>query len=123
MAVLPEVPGLKVEVCVDGSPLQEYDDDEPAQANTVTKYIEAVSDANFCIKYAADHSYLSTHGVEAEVHIDGRYMTAHLHNLTSFKQPKGFERTGKLGFRDGKTFRSKFRFSSLALGTPISEVS
>jgi hypothetical protein len=49
MAIIPGVPGLKVEVCVDGTPLREYhdddeddededEDDEEASMKAVTKY-------------------------------------------------------------------------------------
>ncbi|KAF2117502.1 hypothetical protein BDV96DRAFT_597437 [Lophiotrema nucula] len=42
MAVLPEYPGLKVEIVVDSAPLREYDDigNAPQSPRTVTKYIE-----------------------------------------------------------------------------------
>jgi hypothetical protein len=61
MAVIPDLLGLEITVCVDGTPLTEYEDDEPrGQALSVTregipagksisKYIESETDREFAI--------------------------------------------------------------------------
>lgn len=52
MAVLDTLPGLEVTITVDGADLQEYE--EPGvelEPKVVTRYIEAISDANFVITY------------------------------------------------------------------------
>lgn len=52
MVTPPSCPGVIVEILVSGQPLPEYDDiDEgPILPNTVTKYIEAQSDAEFAVR-------------------------------------------------------------------------
>lgn len=52
MAVLSTCPGLKVEIIVNGEPLQEFDGSEGDQAaDTKTTYIEATTGAEFAVKY------------------------------------------------------------------------
>ncbi|KEQ87734.1 hypothetical protein M438DRAFT_342867 [Aureobasidium pullulans EXF-150] len=52
MAILDSLPGVKVTVVVDGEDLHEYQDtDMEDEENTVTKYVEAVTGANFAIKF------------------------------------------------------------------------
>jgi hypothetical protein len=42
MAILESMPGAKVEIIVDGTPVQEYDDDNgPLLSRQITKYIES----------------------------------------------------------------------------------
>lgn len=51
MAVLDGLPGVEITVVVDGKDLHEYQDaDMEDDEDTVTKYIEAVDNANFAIK-------------------------------------------------------------------------
>ncbi|THX82003.1 hypothetical protein D6D04_03752 [Aureobasidium pullulans] len=51
MAILDSLPGIEITVVVDGEDLHEYQDtDMEDEENTVTKYVEAVTDANFAIK-------------------------------------------------------------------------
>ncbi|THY50640.1 hypothetical protein D6C97_06964 [Aureobasidium pullulans] len=51
MAILDSLPGVEITVVVDGEDLHEYQDtDMEDEENTVTKYVEAVTDANFAIK-------------------------------------------------------------------------
>ena len=52
MAILDSLPGVEITVVVDGEDLHEYQDtDMEDEENTVTKYVEAVTDANFAIKF------------------------------------------------------------------------
>lgn len=49
MAVLDNYPGLKVEVLVNGLPLQEYfDEDQEATPTTASNYVEATSGKVCC---------------------------------------------------------------------------
>jgi len=63
MAVLDGLPGLEVFVCIDGQPIQEYNDDEEEEvaqtpvaeyqaAKTVSKFVESISDKEFSIQIA-----------------------------------------------------------------------
>jgi hypothetical protein len=69
MAVLESLPGLTVSIHVDGQPLPEYEDhteeetpDGPVAeyqaARTVCRYVEALSDKDFCIKTSLDAPYI-----------------------------------------------------------------
>jgi hypothetical protein len=50
MAVLDAYPSIKVQIEVNGAPLQEYhDDEEDSMPGTVVKYIEAITGAEFQI--------------------------------------------------------------------------
>jgi hypothetical protein len=72
MAVHPDHPGLTVEFVVDGSVVEEYDDNQPITPNTVTRYVEAVSDATFAIKFRLTSPFPITYGVVIEVRLDGQ---------------------------------------------------
>jgi hypothetical protein len=51
MAILDSLPGVEITVVVNGEDLHEYQDtDMEDEENTVTKYVEAVTGANFAIK-------------------------------------------------------------------------
>lgn len=105
MAIQDDVPGLEVAVCIDGKPLEEYDNDEEEQvkpglpsevsqyqaARTVTKYIESVSDQEFTIQltlgppFKMDYACLNT-----RIHIDGKKVDSpsiqKSRNLNSFSE-------------------------------------
>ncbi|THW64471.1 hypothetical protein D6D19_09493 [Aureobasidium pullulans] len=51
MAILDSLPGVEITVVVDGEDLHEYQDtDMEDEEDTITKYVEAVTDATFAIK-------------------------------------------------------------------------
>ena len=50
MAIIDDIPGVRVEVIVEGSALQEHvDDDVEKSDRTITRYIKAVSDQVFAV--------------------------------------------------------------------------
>ena len=68
MAILPQVPGITVSICVDGKPLEEYMDDEVEEgaednaaqysaAIAVSHYIESVSDKEYTIQVDVDPTF------------------------------------------------------------------
>ncbi|GAB1742406.1 hypothetical protein NU219Hw_g7955t1 [Hortaea werneckii] len=75
MAIHPRVPGLTVSIDVAGQDLPEYDggDTQAPSSNTVTKYIEAVSGAEFAISYRFDNSVFAfaDHAIVANIYCDG----------------------------------------------------
>lgn len=103
MAIQDDTPGLEVVVCIDGKPLEEYDNDEEEEmkpgldpevmkyqaARTVTKYIESVSDQGFVIQinlgppFKMDYACLSM-----DVHIDGNRVDSPL--IVKSKRPQSF---------------------------------
>ncbi|KAF2013666.1 hypothetical protein BU24DRAFT_494099 [Aaosphaeria arxii CBS 175.79] len=73
--------GLEVEVLVDSNPAKEFDEknDEETPERTVTKYIEAVTDAKFEIRYELTNHRYTRHGVLFELHIDGQKVESCIH--------------------------------------------
>ena len=78
MAILHDV---DVTISAKGKKLPEYDDDagELGTNNAVTKYIEALTGADFKIHYTIKPSFrLKSSGISVRVTIDGEYMDAHV---------------------------------------------
>lgn len=75
MAIHPNVPGLTVSIDVAGQDLPEYDggDTQALPNNAVTKYIQAVSGAEFAISYRFDNSVFpfADHAIVAHIYCDG----------------------------------------------------
>ncbi|KAI6891570.1 hypothetical protein KC318_g13623 [Hortaea werneckii] len=75
MAIHPNVPGLTVSIDVAGQDLPEYngDDAQDPSSNTVTKYIEAVSGAEFAISYRLHTNVFAFagHAMSISVYCDG----------------------------------------------------
>jgi len=74
MAIHPELPGLEVKVCVQGQPLQEYDDDKIPEPNTTTKYIEASSNNAFTVMATFAPPFTTRYDVRMYLYIDGVIM-------------------------------------------------
>jgi hypothetical protein len=112
MAKFDDVPGLKAEVLVDGEPLQEYDDDD-VESDMITKYIEALSDKDFVLRFTFDMDLTADHGVEVQVDIDGdrcrvAYRPEKLH--------KPCHKSGRSFLKNGQRFERNFRFTALNIG-------
>jgi hypothetical protein len=113
-----DVPGLRAEVVVDGEPLQEYDDDD-AEPDMITKYIEACSDKEFVLKFTFDMGLPMDHGVEVKVDIDGdrchvAYRPGSLH--------KPRHKYGMSFLKDGQRFRQNYRFTALNIGNILPQL-
>ena len=85
LAVVPSVMAIlhdvEVTISAKGNKLPEYDDDaeEPGSSNMVTKYVEAVTGADFKIYYTIKPMFrLKSSGVSIDVMIDGEYMDSHV---------------------------------------------
>jgi len=77
-----EVPGLIAKIYVNGTSLEEYDDDDEERAthSTATKYVEATSGANFAIKicFYDNFPYIGDN-VLCRVRVDGTAVIAQLY--------------------------------------------
>ncbi|RMX82984.1 hypothetical protein D0869_05652 [Hortaea werneckii] len=75
MAIHPNVPGLTVGIDVAGQDRPEHDGDDTqdSSSNTATKYIEAVSGAEFAISYRLDTNVFAFagHAMSISVYCDG----------------------------------------------------
>jgi hypothetical protein len=127
MAIIPELPGLKVEVAVNGEPLKEFDDSEAEERNRngrryrgemlMSTYIEAVTGAEFALHltFSPPFSIPDEHGVEANIYVDGAKMDSAI-----FQKEQLFcgvdKRSCKVERRAGQWFKSPFHFLEITPG-------
>ena len=123
MAILDAVPGIKVTVRVGNADCVEYDDPDPENPQgssftcpTSIKYIEAITDAEFGIRYAVDSSYAwgyRNHILELSIRIDGKHFTS---PFLSPDYPKGCRLSMDERTDDGRWVRRKPKFSPVSTG-------
>ena len=123
MAIISEVEGLNVQVLVNGQPLVEYDDDEEVGdenngiQKTTTKYIEAISDAEFTIRYTFDKTFVHKgNDIDVEVYMDGQYMEGHIRRSPELQSGCLATVTGHRYRQGNQWFERKFSFSKLSIG-------
>ena len=112
------VPGLKANIVVSGKELQEYDDDEDeaAKPNTVTKYIEAISNASFEIRWYISSPFPhSTHDIRVSVYLDGNLIEEVISPQDRISRPFHTLR-GTHTLEEGRWFEHKFCFSEICTG-------
>lgn len=123
MAILPFCPGLTVEIVANGTPLPEYDDDSdrPTLPDTLTKYVEATSGAEFAIRMSFQAPFTSAMDVRFWVFVDGKHITSsyaskiHLFNNDTL--------VSDVRARSGTNWVArKLRFAQLKLGKVISHL-
>jgi hypothetical protein len=89
MAITEDYPGLKVELLVDEKPLTENDDDNTDDkfsdssigTDSVTKYVEATTGANFAIQYCCSREFSRRYDLDLRVYIEGKFATGTIHFL------------------------------------------
>ncbi|KAF2651346.1 hypothetical protein K491DRAFT_98202 [Lophiostoma macrostomum CBS 122681] len=122
MAVLDAVPGLKVQVFVNGLPLLEYEDDEDVEQNrerddVVTKYVEATSGANFEIRYTLGTDIWTVdspgHDVQSSLVMDGKRVEKICYSYSPHRASAISKLSGVLSYRHGQWTIQRFRFSAL----------
>jgi hypothetical protein len=73
MVALEDVPGLDVQIAVNGEILREYQDrDAKVSDKTIERYVEAESNANFEIRYSFKQPFPADRTVSMMVTIDGK---------------------------------------------------
>ncbi|KAF2117495.1 hypothetical protein BDV96DRAFT_685221 [Lophiotrema nucula] len=112
---LDKLPGVKVEIIVNGQSLTEYDcDEEIAEADTVTKYVESQSGAEFAIKFTVTdpkpESFLTV-----EYFIDGKSTTGNLVWQERYQHKSTHHSTHRgIRTRQGsKVYEQRYCFSEL----------
>ncbi|KAF2491026.1 hypothetical protein BU16DRAFT_141592 [Lophium mytilinum] len=118
MAILNDLPGLKVEIVVNGQTLKEYDDDDEdpeEKPRTVTKYIEATSGASFEVRFTFTRLFsLSMYSFAMDIYLDGKFMdNMCIQKNDLFKGP--IELTGVRSKKGEQWYLEKFCFSKLAI--------
>ena len=114
MAICDDHPGLKAQIVVDATPLQEYDDE--AGPNAISKYVEALSGKDFALKFTFTHPFPIQHGVEIRVSVDGEQSRVLSYEPEELYNPEGHFKRG-VGFqKDGQWYRQNYRFTALNIG-------
>jgi len=120
MAVTEAHPRVHVHVMVEGTPLHEFeDDDEEATANTVHKYIECQSGAEYALRCQVSKPRRGC-TLLLSVYCDGKWAAGTYLELNKCKDGvvEGVV-TGRSYSQGGKWFLEKFCFSELEIGTSI----
>ncbi|OJD40029.1 uncharacterized protein BKCO1_200017 [Diplodia corticola] len=93
MVVLERLPGLEVEVHVNGQPAAELESsDLPDEHRQATRYIEAVSGAEFHVQWtfnAADFKYRN-YAINGIVYVDGKYADGRIFRPDAVKHKDSF---------------------------------
>jgi hypothetical protein len=117
-------PGLKVEILVDGQPLQEYDyvDAGSVTSNTTTKYIQAQSNAHFAERVTSNHDFpFPACSASLSITLDQQYTTGALILGRERFDPLGTIVEG-LGARIGHDTDALHEFSFVALDLSESQM-
>ena len=117
MAITDSHPRIKIEIISNGAPLREYVDQEEEDApNAVTKYIEAVSSAEFQIGCTLTTPFPET-AILYQIYLDGKFTRGFFSMLDDYKPPLAHFKVSGLCHSDGQDwFQSNFCFSSLTIG-------
>jgi hypothetical protein len=113
MAIVNKTPRVEAEILIDGVATREYvDGEDQVEVDTVTRYVEAKSGADFAIRFRSTQK--PKHDVSAEALVDGRSVMSTLVLLNDFCNGT-LESTvdGVRSSKDGKWSLSKFFFSDL----------
>jgi hypothetical protein len=71
MAIADKTPRVEAEILINGVATQEYaDEEDQVEVNTVTRYVEAKSGADFAIRFRFTQK--PKHDVSAEALVDGK---------------------------------------------------
>lgn len=73
---LPSVPGLEVALSMSGVDMHEYDDEADSEQAEYTRYVEAVSGANFAVELRTDKRFKWQHvDLRVRIYLDGSCCT------------------------------------------------
>ena len=117
MAILPSHPGIKISIVSNGAALQEYNDDEEEPNNTVlSKYIEAISGAEFGIHWELTSPW-PPYIVLLKYRLDQKRVGSTYCMPVHFKHPSyGGLHEGATTTTNGQSFLHKFAFAALTIG-------
>jgi hypothetical protein len=117
MAIIDAIPGLKAEVVVNDTPLQEYHDpDAPIDPKKTTAYIEAQSGSTFHVSIKFLDNFPATYSVRLETRLDGNKFSSQFMRAENLTRPEGFNSRSAVSNIHGKWHKSRMMFSRLAVG-------
>jgi hypothetical protein len=120
MAILESMPGAKVEIIVDGTPVQEYDDDNgPLLSRQITKYIESQTGKEFAVKVTFARPFLRR-DVAICVAFDGNppISTRHV-SASDLLNPAGHSKSSSVTRSGPSWYERKFTFNALDTGESL----
>jgi hypothetical protein len=117
MAIIDAIPGLKAEVIVNDTPLQEYPDpDASVDSKKTTAYIEAQSGRTFYVLIKFDDNFSTVYGVRLETRLDGKKFSSQFMRAENLTRPEGFQSRSAVSSIHGNWHKSMMMFSPLAVG-------
>jgi hypothetical protein len=122
MVILPGCPGVHVQIVVNDRALHEYDDvsDTPPSPGTVTKYVEAISGAEFATHLVFTRGYLYPVGVvEKLIYLDGKVVENYIVEPAPFFHQDQHFVDGRCAQVGPAAVLQKFRFTQLSIGKSI----
>lgn len=117
MAILDEVPGLEVEILVNGQPLREYTDHGAAAvpAHTVERYVEAQSNATFEIHYTFRPPFPVDRSISMIITCDGNGIDQPLIRPFEMYDPDGHFSKGPVSKIGSRWMLQRYCFSALRI--------
>lgn len=117
MAILPSRPGIDISIVCSGVILQEHEDeDEEPNHAVVSRYIEAVSGAEFGIRGVITSPW-PPHTILFDIYIDQKKASGAYCEQKRFKPPScTFTKEGVTTVANGQTYLHKFAFAALTVG-------
>jgi hypothetical protein len=124
MAIHPLLPGIEVAICVNQTPLREYDDDDSSPTTitsasgksikTMTKYIESTADQEFSImcKFGRPHK-LDSPTLNFRINIDSTQCRGMTLGATRFDKPNYKSGVHKQGQIEGQGYLLPFKFTKI----------
>jgi len=124
MGIFSFLPGVEIDILVNGEPLKEYDeppDIDNGEPKTIVKYIEAVSGSNFEIRLRLNSAYQHRgHGVTTKIFLDGVYVQTPIFPQKMIKRlsVKSLTETvqGEIHGSENDWKVAKFSFANLEIG-------
>jgi len=116
MAVTQDNPSITASIVVNGVALQEYDDDEgQAESTAVTKYVEAITGAEFAIQYRFDKK--PKHHVRVNFLLDGKDVAGQYAFPEDFKESSLVQTSyGVMSNEGSKWQMQNYAFADLQTG-------
>jgi hypothetical protein len=122
MAIVAEAPGLEVQICVDGNPLQEYIDRYTAVSEATSEsYIEARSDSGFEIHYSFRTPFPTDRPVSMIITMDGKDLDEPLVRPEDLYGTDGHVSSGPISNDGSSWFTQAYLFSPLKISKSTSD--
>ncbi|KAF2117492.1 hypothetical protein BDV96DRAFT_679298 [Lophiotrema nucula] len=115
MAIIPDIPGIEVDILVGGKELVEYaDEEEEASPKKVVRYVEATSGAHFKVKWCTTTEFKPEYDISVQVLVDGEWKKGRFHRKSALSTGVTDTCKGSDTYTNGQWFLQKFWFSQLA---------